>query len=57
MKIENGILFIEPHDFDHIMGWSESNIPQLQFKEGLEIELEMHGLESESYQQIMLLIK
>ena len=54
MKIVDKVLVIEPHDFDHIMDWSGNECPSEAFKEGLEIELKMHGYEDKPFEKIEL---
>jgi hypothetical protein len=57
MQIEKGKLIIQPHDFDHIMDYSDSKIPSEAFKEGLFDELFMNGLEDKKYDEIVLQIQ
>jgi hypothetical protein len=54
MKIVNKVLYISPHDLDHIMSYEVSDIPSESFKQGLKIELEMSGLEDEMYERIVI---
>lgn len=55
MRIENGDLIIQKHDFDHIMSWSDNEIPSEAFKEGLEIELGMSGYDpNQKFKRIIL---
>lgn len=54
LKIENDILIIENHDFDHIMSWSDNLCPSEAFKEGLKIELSSVNVNEKEYKQINL---
>lgn len=65
MKIENETLYINKTDLDHILGYSEPHSleeliawkqrpPSELFLEGLEIELQMNGLEDEVFNNIVI---
>ena len=54
MKIENGTLILYCTDIDHIIDFSDNPIPSEGFKEGLENELFLHGLEETPYSKIEL---
>ena len=54
MKFFKGQLIINNIDFDHIMGWSDNAIPSEAFKEGLEIEISMIGLEDKDIKVIKI---
>lgn len=45
MRCFKGQLIIGNTDFDHIMSWSDHEVPSEAFKEGLDVELSMNGLE------------
>lgn len=56
MKIKNKDLIIQKHDLDHILSYDVlvEDVPSEKFKEGLKIELELHGLENEEYERIVI---
>ena len=59
MKIENETLYIDKTDLDHILGYLEGleiyeGPPSELFLEGLEIELQMNGLEDEYFKNIFI---
>lgn len=62
MKIENETLYINKTDLDHILGYLEGlelfkEPPSELFLEGLEIELQMNGLENEMFNKIVINLK
>lgn len=54
MRYFKGQLIIDNTDFDHIMSWSDSEIPSEAFKEGLEVELSMNGLDGKEIKVIKI---
>jgi len=54
MKIENDTLILYCTDIDHIMDFSDNPVPSIVFREGLENELFLHGLEDTPYSRIEL---
>jgi len=54
MRIEDKTLIIYPHDFDHIMDYSDDPCPSENFKYGLGAELFMNGLENAEFKEIKL---
>ena len=52
MRIQDGKLIIFRHDFDHIAGGHFSDIPSVDFEEGLKDELYMSGLQDTPYESI-----
>ena len=54
MKYFKGQLIIDNIDFDHIMGWSDNEVPSEVFKEGLEVELSMNGLDDKDIEIIKI---
>lgn len=59
MKIENGVLYINKIDLDHILGVLEGmeiydKPPSELFKDGLEMELKFNGLEDKAFKDIVI---
>lgn len=59
MKIENETLYINKTDLDHILGEFEltdifNKPPSELFLKGLEVELQMNGLESKYFKNILI---
>lgn len=54
MKYHKGQLIISNTDFDHIMSWSDNKVPSEAFKEGLEVELFMNGLDNKNIKTIKI---
>lgn len=54
MKYHKGQLIISNTDFDHIMSWSDNKVPSEAFKEGLEVELFMNGLDNKNIRTIKI---
>jgi hypothetical protein len=54
MKVVDRTLIVNRHDFDHIMGYSDNKVPSEAFKEGLKVELEMHGIEPTGFDELKL---
>ena len=62
MKIENETLYINKTDLDHILDMDlmendRDTPPSELFLEGLEIELQMNGLENEMFNKIVINLK
>ena len=59
MKIENEILYIDKTDLDHILGEMDlqeylSVPPSELFLKGLEVELQMNGLDDRYFRDILI---
>ena len=62
MKIENETLYINKTDLDHILGYLDAELldlckstpPSDLFLEGLEVELQLNGLEDEIFKNIVI---
>lgn len=54
MRYFKGQLIIDNTDFDHIMSWSDSEIPSEAFNEGLEVELSMNGLDGKEIKVVKI---
>ncbi len=59
MKIENEVLYINKIDLDHILGVLEGmeiygKPPSELFKDGLEMELKLNGLEDKAFKDIVI---
>lgn len=52
MYIKDKTIIIKNFDFDHIMSWSDNPCPSEAFKEGLEEEMKLSGINKEEFNKI-----